>query len=130
MSLLAIKTFLKKAYVLVKNYWYVPLGLLATAITWFFYKQKAEVMVDNLKKTREAHKKEVGVINDAHKKEVIARDKAVNKFVENNKAIEEQLKERVKVITTKIEQRKKEHGSKEIEELAKALADSIAKGKK
>jgi len=28
MSLLAIKTFLKKAYVLVKNYWYVPLGLL------------------------------------------------------------------------------------------------------
>ena len=130
MSLLAIKTFLKKAYVLVKNYWYVPLGLLATAITWFFYKQKAEVMIDNLKKTRESHKKEIDVINDAHKKEAIAQDKVVNKFVENNKLLEEHLNKRVKDIASKIEKRKEEHGSKEIEELAQAIADSIAKGKK
>lgn len=130
MNLLAIKTFLKKAYVLVKNYWYVPLGLLVTAITWFFYRQKAEVMVDNLKKTREAHKKEIDVINDAHKKEAVAKDKAINKFVENNKMLEEHLEERVKVISAKIERRKSEHGNKEIDELARAIADSIAKGKK
>lgn len=130
MNLLAIKTFLKKAYVLVKNYWYVPVGLIVTMVTWFFYRQKAEVMVDNLKKTREAHKKEIGIINDAHEKEILSRDKTLNKFVENNEILERNLREKVKKINDKIEKRKKEHGSKEIDELAQAISDSLTKEKK
>jgi len=130
MNLLAIKTFLKKSYAFIKNYWYVPLGLVVSAVTWFFYRQKAALMMDNLKKTRESHKKEVDVINNAHKKEVDARDEVVNKFVEENKILEAKLESKQEVISLETERKKRTHQNKEIEELAQALADSLTGGKK
>jgi len=130
MNLLAIKTFLKKSYAFIKNYWYVPLGLVVSAVTWFFYRQKAALMVDNLKKTRESHKREVDVINGAHKKEADARDEVLNKFVEDNKLLEKQLEGKQEVISLETERKKRTYQNKEIEELAQALADSLTGRKK
>lgn len=130
MTLLALKAFLKKAYVWVKNYWYVPIGFLITVITWFFFRQKAEMMVDNFNKTREAHKKEIKVIETAHEKEILSRDKSLNKFIENNKILDKDLAEKIKAVNIKEESREEELANKEIEELATALSDSLSGRKK
>lgn len=130
MNLLVAKVFLKKSYVWIKNHWYIPLSLAFAAITWFFFRQKAEVMVDNVKKTREAHKKEIKVIESAHEKEILSRDKSLDKFIENSKILDKDLEEKIKVIRLKTEDRETELVSKEIEELAAALSDSLLGGKK
>jgi len=127
MGFFAIKTFVKKVYVWIKNHWYVPLSLFAASVTWFFYRQKSQVMVENVKKTREAHKKEIEIIEDAHKEETLSRDKSLNKFVENNKFLDKNLGEKIKEIETKEADRKVELINKDIEELAQAFADNLTR---
>lgn len=127
MSFLAIKVFVKKIYIWVKNHWYIPLSLFAASLTWFFYRQKSQVMVENVKKTREAHKKEVEIIEDAHKKEVASRGISLNKFVKNDKFLNENLEEKIKEIENKEVDRKTELVNKDIEELAQAFADNLTR---
>jgi len=118
---------MKKIYVWIKNHWYIPLSLLAAAVTWFFFRQKSQLMVENVKKTREAHKKEIEIIENAHEKEVFSRDKSLRKFVENNKILENNLEEKIEEIGNKEVDRKTELVHKDVEELARAFADSLTK---
>ncbi len=127
MNFFVIKAFVKNMYVWIKNHWYVPLSFIAASITWFFFRQKSQVMVENVKKTREVHKKEINIINDAHEKEVLSRDKSLNKFVESNKILEEALEEKTKEIEHKETDRKSELVNKSVEELAQDFADSLAR---
>ena len=56
-QLIVAKNYLKRVYTWVKNHWYVPFGLLFAVTTWFFYRQKSVMLVDNLKEARVSHKK-------------------------------------------------------------------------
>ena len=63
MQTIMIKMYLKKAWVWLKNHWYVPVFLLAACVIWFFYRQKAAAMFDNLVESRKAHKEEIEELN-------------------------------------------------------------------
>jgi len=127
MQLLAIKTFIKKAYVWVKNHWYIPLSLLTASIVWFFFRQKSQAMIENVKKTRESHKEEIKIIEESHEKEILSRDKSLNNFVENSKFLDKELEEKIKEIEHKEVDRKSELVNKNVEELAQDFADSLTK---
>jgi len=127
MQLLAIKTFIKKAYVWIKNHWYIPLSLLAASVVWFFFRQKSQAMIENVKKTREAHKKEIDIISDAHKKEVLSRDRTLSKFTERSKSLDGSLKSKIEDLEKKETTRKDELANKNVEDLAQAFADNLTR---
>jgi len=127
MQLLAIKTFIKKVYVWVKNHWYIPLSLLTASIVWFFFRQKSQAMIENVKKTREAHKKEIDIISDAHKKEVLSRNRTLSKFTERSKSLDESLKSKIEDLEKKETTRKDELVNKNVEDLAQAFADNLTR---
>ena len=60
---IALKILVKKVYLWVKTYWYVPFAVAYAIVTWFFFRQKAAFMLDNLRETRKAHKKEIDILN-------------------------------------------------------------------
>lgn len=84
--------FLSKAWVWIKNYWYIPfiLGLAAAA---FLLKKKDIVdwsaMLDN---ARNSHKSEVGAIEAAHAKEIALRNAALKRVAEAKEKIKEEYK--------------------------------------
>ncbi len=82
---IAFKAFVKKAYLWIKTYWYVPIGALWALGTWFFFRQKASMMVDNFKETRKAHKKEIEIINNSKEEEVKTINEKVDKHLEHAK---------------------------------------------
>jgi len=120
-QLIVAKSYLKRAYVWVKNHWYVPFGLLFAAVTWFFYRQKSAMLVDNLKETRSSHKKEVEEMKKVHEKHISDRQQSLDSFKEAEKKTEEQSKAKTQESLNKEEERKEELRKKEIREIAEEL---------
>jgi len=116
-----IKPYLKKAYVWVKNHWYVPIGALLALVTWFFYRQKSVAIVDNLKQTREHHKKEIEVINSIHEEQIAERDKAVDSFLDKEEKLEIENRKKIEDSIDEYTQRKEEIKKKEIHDIAEEL---------
>jgi hypothetical protein len=118
---IAFKTTVKKIYLWVKTYWYVPVGALWALITWFFFRQKASSMVDNFNETRKAHKQEVDIINKSKEKEVsVLRDVVARSREEDQKATDK-FNETSRHIKKKTSARKKELVDQESADLAEKL---------
>jgi len=144
--MIVLKSYLKKSYVWVKNHWYVPIGALFALVTWFFYKQKSDVIIDNLKEMRVHHKKEIAAINTIHEEQIAERDKAVESFREadekieadNRKNMEDSISEFIEADNRKnmedsiseFAERKKAIKEKEIHDIAKELAKVVGGSKK
>ena len=129
-QMIIIKSYLKKAYVWVKNHWYVPIGALFALVTWFFYSQKSAALVQNLKETRISHKKEIEEIDKIREKQIEDRDRALDTFKESEKKIEFDNREKIKDSIAKFSERKKAIKEKEIHEIAAELAKVVAERKK
>ncbi len=130
MYILAIKTFLKKAWVWTKNYWYVPLGALWTVVTWFFFRQKAAMLVDNFRETQKSHRKEIDLINKSKDEEVKSITDKVSEHLERDKSAEEKHKKEVEKTEKKVAARAEELRTKDNEELADELKKVIKKRKR
>jgi hypothetical protein len=126
---IAFKAFVKKAYVWIKNYWYVPLSILWAIITWFFFRQKAAMMVDNLKETRKAHKKEIEIINTSKEEEVKTIKEKVDKHIKNVKEAEDRFNTRSEDISKRTDERAEELKKMDNEILAKELKKMMGKKK-
>ena len=74
MSLLIAKKWLSKAWLWLKNYWYVPLSLLAIGVSYIFFKEKSASMVEALMKNREGHKEQTKKIDEIHENHIKERD--------------------------------------------------------
>jgi hypothetical protein len=128
--MIVLKSYLKKSYVWVKNHWYVPIGALFALVTWFFYKQKSDVIIDNLKETRVHHKKEIAAINTIHEEQIAERDKAVESFREADEKIEADNRKNIEDSISEFAERKKAIKEKEIHDIAKELAKVVGGSKK
>jgi len=95
---LAFKAFMKKGWVWVKTYWYLPVSALWMVVTWFFFRQKAAMMIENFKETREAHKKEIDIINKSKEEEVNIIKEKIEKSVERNRKAEEEYRKTTEAI--------------------------------
>jgi hypothetical protein len=115
------RSYLKKAYVWVKNHWYVPIGTLFALVTWFFYRQKSAAIVDNLKQTRAHHKKEIEAISSIHKEQIAERDAAVDSFRDNEERLEAETRKKIEDSIAEHAKRKEEIKKKEIHDIAEEL---------
>jgi len=125
---IALKTFVKKAYLWIKTYWYVPAAALWAIITWFFFRQKASAMVDNFNETRKAHKKEIDIINKSKEEEVsVLKDVVARSRQEDEKATDK-FNKTSRDIKKKATDRKKELVDQEAADLAEKLRQMMEGG--
>lgn len=122
MQTIMIKMYLKKAWVWLKNHWYVPVFLLAACVIWFFYRQKAAAMFDNLVESRKAHKEEIEELNKIQAKETASRDKNLKNYLESEDKLDEKLAKDKLAAAKERKDREEELMKKEIHDIAKELA--------
>lgn len=88
MSWMATKIFLKKAWSFTKNYWYIPVVLVAILITFLVTKTNNEKLLSILNRANENHKKEIDIINSLHKEEIKKRDQLLKEHAETLEILE------------------------------------------
>ncbi len=97
---LTVKTFLKKAWVWIKRYWFAPFVVIYTLILWFVFNKKTAAY-DILKVRNESYEKEIEALNEAHKKEIEKRDKILKEYTSIVDEIEKKYKEDSRVLSEK-----------------------------
>ena len=110
MNVLVIKKWLSKAWLWLKNYWYIPLSLLAIGVSSIFFKEKAASLTKAFMENRESYKEQAKKVDEIHeneikernsnlnimskelKKEQARHDKAQKKIEKNKKSVVKELK--------------------------------------
>jgi len=126
---IAIKAFVKRAYLWLRDYWYVPVASLWGLVTWYFYRQKATLAVDNARETNKAHEKEIELINSSKEKEVESIKSKISDHVARAKETEKKFSAAAATIRTKEIDLTSELAKKDNVSLAEDL-EKMLKGKK
>ena len=126
MNWLKAKHFTQRAWVWIKNYWYVPL-LVVLALAALFVK-RSDIALKLLKTRTESYKEQIDVLNESHTSEIAKRDEIIQVHQEVMEQLDEQLEEDLSEIEKNKEKRAKEiikenHGDPE--ELSKALSNAF-----
>ena len=111
MTLLAIKSFFKKAWVWLKHNWKVPLIILYTLALWLLFRRKDAAFLV-LEERNKSYKAQIDVINQSHKEELEKRNKVIEKYNDlvsqledqyaaDNKELDEAKKKEIKDIVEK-----------------------------
>jgi hypothetical protein len=119
---------LKKIWLWIKAYWYIPAIIFAIGISIIFLRKSPKSLIDILSKRREIYGKEVEAINKIHKEEIEDRDKAIKTYHKTIKAIEEKHSKDTKVLDEKKKKEilkivKETHNNPDL--LSKKLADQM-----
>ncbi len=120
--------FLKKLLSFLKNYWYVPVGLLIAVLALLFTRDKKSIVdwADTLKRTREQHAEDVKIISESHERQQAANDRAVKRALEVQKQVIEEYVKNERELDAK--QRKRiEEITKKLKNDPRAMADEIEK---
>lgn len=94
MSLVAIKIMLKKAWIYIKNYWYIPFVLLITLFSWISLRKNNLRMLEILKLSKENYQKEIDILKDSHKKEIEIRDELLDQYNDVIDQLEKNFRDR------------------------------------
>jgi len=119
---LALKTFLKKAWVWFKHYWYFPVMVVIAIVAWCFGRRDSEGILNMFEISKENYQKEIGVIKKSHEREIATRDELIENFDEALKKLESEHK----IETDKLSGEEKEEIKKMVEE-HKDDPDGLAK---
>ena len=95
MKWLAVKKFLKKAWVWTKNHWYIPLVLMGIVIAFLISvvaRNGAYLasLLDLLDNSRESHRKEIDILNGTHSRETEEKNKILEEYNKNVKKLEDE----------------------------------------
>jgi len=110
-TLLAIKSFFKKAWAWLKHNWKVPLIILYTLALWLLFRRKDAAFLV-LEERNKSYKAQIDVINQSHKEELEKRNKVIEKYNDlvsqledqyaaDNKELDEAKKKEIKNIVEK-----------------------------
>lgn len=111
--------FLKKAWTLLKNYWYVPVVVIAIIVLFVLTGGKTpKALIAAFQNARESHAKEVEAIDRIHTEEIEKRDVALKTFHSTMGEIEKKYAEADEELDSKKRRR--------IEKLVKANAEDPA----
>ena len=126
MNWLKAKHFTQRAWVWIKNYWYVPL-LVVLALAALFVK-RTDIALKLLKTRTESYKEQIDVLNESHTNEIAKRDEIIQVHQEVMEQLDEQFEEDLSEIEKNKEKRVKEiikenHGDPE--QLSKALSNAF-----
>ena len=89
---LAFKTFMKKAWTWLKNYWYYPVMVLVAIVAWCFGRRDTEGILKMFAASKESYQAEIEVLRKSHKEEIQKRNELTEKYNETLKKIEEEYK--------------------------------------
>ena len=104
---LTIKALLKKLWVALKHYWYVPLVIIYTLALWFIFNRK-EAAYKILEARSESFDKQMKVIDEIHAEERSAKEDVAKKYTETIELIEEKYAKTKEELTDKKKKRVKE----------------------
>ena len=96
-----MKLFLKKAWVWLKHYWYIPALLIYTIVLWVFFRRSNNRLLEVLDITKESYEKEIQVMKSAHEKEIQKREEIVLLYQETLKNIENEFNIKTKELSSK-----------------------------
>tara|TARA_R100000008_G_C3530711_1_gene139121 strand:- start:171 stop:578 length:408 start_codon:yes stop_codon:yes gene_type:complete len=126
-TLLAVKTFLKKAWVWLKHNWHVPAVIVYTLVLWILFRNKDKAR-EVLEIRAKSYEDQIDAINKSHEEEIKKRDEILNKYSETIRKLEEEFAKKNKELDTKKKKSVKEIVEKHYNEpdvLAKMIADKF-----
>ena len=124
---IAVKTFFKKTWEVIKEYWKYILAFAYTIGVWIFFQDRSEKTKEVLDAAKDSHEKQIDKIEEIHEQEIEKRDKIIAEYNKIVEGIEEKYAEENK----KLSKKKKEEIKKMVEdykenpaELARLLGES------
>ena len=99
--MLAIKTFLKKMWVWLKENWALPFMIAYALFVWIFFRDKAYNAIEVLETTKNSYKKQIEAIDEAHKEEIAKRNAIIEEYAKIIEAIEKEYDLEKKALETK-----------------------------
>ena len=125
LTLLTLKSTLKKTWTWLRHNWYVPAVIVYTLVLWFLFKNKAGAL-KVLEIRSKSYETQIKTIEEAHKKEIEARDKILKNYDNVLTQLEKDYEEK----NMKLDTKKKKDIKKIVKEfndrpddLAKILAE-------
>ena len=97
---IAFKSFLSKAWIWFKNYWYYPVIVLVAIIAWCFGRRDSEAILKMFETSKQSYQKEIEVLKKAQAEEIRKRDELVEKYNQTLKKIEEEYKIKLEELTS------------------------------
>ena len=79
LTLLTLKSTLKKTWIWLRHNWYVPAVIIYTLVLWFLFKNKAGAL-KVLEIRSKSYESQIKTIEEAHKKEIEARDQILKNY--------------------------------------------------
>ena len=79
LTLLTLKSTLKKTWTWLRHNWYVPAVVVYTLVLWFLFKNKAGAL-KVLEIRSKSYENQIKTIEEAHKKEIEARDQILKNY--------------------------------------------------
>jgi hypothetical protein len=89
---IAFKIFMKKAWVWIKNYWYLPVMIIVAIVAWCFGRRDSEGILKMFDVSKESYQKEIEVLKKTHEEEIKKRNELIAKHNETLKKLEEDYK--------------------------------------
>ena len=114
LTLLTLKSTLKKTWTWLRHNWYVPAVVVYTLVLWFFFKNKAGAL-KVLEIRSKSYENQIKTIEEAHKKEIEARDQILKNYDNVLTQLEKDYEEK----NMKLDTKKK----KEIKKIVKEFND-------
>lgn len=125
---LAFKTFMVKAWVWIKCYWYIPVLLIVGVGSWCIGRRNVDGILKMFEIAKTNYQKEIEVLNRTHEEELRKREELLIKYEDALKKVEEEYKLKLGQLTTaeKAEIKKivKEHED-DPDGLTKSLSDAF-----
>ena len=114
LTLLTLKSTLKKTWIWLRHNWYVPAVIIYTLVLWFLFKNKAGAL-KVLEIRSKSYESQIKTIEEAHKKEIEARDQILKNYDNVLTQLEKDYEEK----NMKLDTKKK----KEIKKIVKEFND-------
>ena len=114
LTLLTLKSTLKKTWTWLRHNWYVPAVIVYTLVLWFLFKNKAGAL-KVLEIRSKSYESQIKTIEEAHKKEIEARDQILKNYDNVLTQLEKDYEEK----NMKLDTKKK----KEIKKIVKQFND-------
>ena len=114
LTLLALKSTLKKTWTWLRHNWYVPAVVVYTLVLWFLFRNKTKAL-EVLEIRSKSYESQIKTIEDAHKKEIQARDQILKNYDNVLTQLEKDYEEK----NMKLDTKKK----KEIKKIVKEFND-------
>ena len=79
LTLLTLKSTLKKTWTWLRHNWYVPAVVVYTLVLWFLFRNKTKAL-EVLEIRSKSYENQIKTIEEAHKKEIEARDQILKNY--------------------------------------------------